>query len=129
MGEVRFSGGDTAGRGSENRIMAKPPSYDWFLREWMASMDPPKIQNNLVNELDWPKARASAVFNGAQRYNRDILNEVAAWLNLKPYELLMHPSEAMAIRGLRRTAAAIVASEAPAEQAEQPTERRTGTRR
>jgi hypothetical protein len=38
---------------------------------------------------------------GKQRYNRDILNDVAKALNIYPFELLMHPSDAMAQRRMR----------------------------
>lgn len=107
--------------------MGKTADYDWYLRDWMAAQEPPKRQADLIRELDWPRAKASEVFNGRQRYNRDMVNQIAAWLHLKPYELMMHPSEAMAIRGLRRQAAAIVASSEP-EQVEAPTQDRTGTR-
>ena len=35
------------------------------------------------------------------RYNQDAVNEVATYLNVHPYELLMHPDDAMALRRLR----------------------------
>jgi hypothetical protein len=33
----------------------------------------------------------SDLVTGKQRYNRDVLNDVASALNITPYELLMHP--------------------------------------
>jgi hypothetical protein len=89
----------------------------WYLREWMTALE--KIQADLTKELDWPKAKANRVFNGQQRYNEDLVLELAAWLNLRPYELLLPPKQAMAIRRLRDDAVRIASdagalSEAPA---------------
>lgn len=78
---------------------------DWFFREWMAFSD--KIQASLVNELGWSKRKASEVWNGDQGYKRDTVNEVADWLGVDPFELLMPPLEAMRLRQLRQTAIAI----------------------
>ena len=55
----------------------------------------------------------SELSTGKQRYNRDVLNDVAAAMHLRPYELLMHPDEAMAIRRVRESALKI-AAETPA---------------
>ena len=84
---------------------------DWRLKEWMAHFG--KRQAALVNELGWDKARANYVFHSKQPYRRDIVNEIATWLGIRPYELLMHPREAIALRRLRETAALIVAEEDP----------------
>jgi len=91
--------------------MARPQSAlkkqtSWYIREWMVVLG--HIQADLTKDLDWPKAKANRVFNGQQRYNEDLLLEVAAWLNLRPYELLLPPDQAMAIRRLRDDALTIV---------------------
>jgi plasmid maintenance system antidote protein VapI len=85
-----------------------PPrkASSWFVREWMDALG--KIQADLTKELDWPKAKANRVFNGQQRYNEDLVLELSAWLNLRPYELLLTPQQAMGIRNLRKEAARIV---------------------
>lgn len=44
------------------------------------------------------------MLRGEQQYTRDAVNEVSAYLNLRPYELLMHPDEAMRLRRLREDA-------------------------
>ena len=85
-----------------------------------------RIQSSLVAELGWSKAKANAIFHGTQPYKREVVNEVAAWLNIAPYELLMHPDEAHALRRLRQTAAAIVAG-TPVSGASQDRPRGTGT--
>lgn len=81
---------------------------DWYLQAWLAYLG--KRQASLVNELGWVKGRANKVFHGAQPYRREVVNEIAGWLGIQPYELLMPPEEALAIRGLRETAQAIVAN-------------------
>lgn len=85
-----------------------PPrkASSWYIREWMEALN--KIQADLTKDLDWPKAKANRVFNGQQRYNEDLVLELAAWLNLRPYELLLHPEQAMGMRNLRKEAARIV---------------------
>ena len=75
---------------------------DWHLREWLAYFG--KKQAALVNELGWNKSKASFVWNGKQPYSREIVNEVTDWLGIAPYELLMAPEKAMALRQLEETA-------------------------
>ncbi len=82
-----------------------------------------KRQAELIKELGWDKARANFIFHSKQPYRRDLVNEVSAWLRIRPYELLMHPDEAMALRRLRESAAQIVAGSA--QSVEPPA--RTGT--
>jgi plasmid maintenance system antidote protein VapI len=75
------------------------PRHDWYLKEWLRTLH--KKQADIVRELDWNKARVSLMMRGEQQYTRDAVNELAAYLNLEPHELLMHPEEAMANRNLR----------------------------
>lgn len=75
------------------------PRPDWYAREWLRTVG--KKQADIVRDLDWNKARVSLTVSGKQAYTRDDVNEVAAYLNLHPYELLMHPDDAMAMRRLR----------------------------
>ncbi|PZR37205.1 MAG: hypothetical protein DI526_01425 [Caulobacter segnis] len=79
---------------------------DWYLQEWMRHFG--KIQADLTKELGWDKSRANFIFHGKQPYKRDKINEVASWLGIEPYELLMPPSKALAIRELYKTAERIV---------------------
>lgn len=81
---------------------------NWYLKEWMDHFD--KRQSSLVSELGWLKGRASKFYHGQHSYRREIVNELSAWLGIAPYELLMPPGEALAIRRLRETAAEIAAS-------------------
>lgn len=64
--------------------------------------------------------KTSELVNGKQRYNRDVVNEAAIALNLKPYELLMHPQDAMEIRQLHQSIA--LAAERRSEYKAQPAE-------
>jgi len=84
---------------------------------------PPKRQTDMVRDLNWSKAVASAVHNG-QQYTQTLIDQLAPWLNVKPWELLMPPKEAMAIRALRKSAAEIVSSDAPGAEAREQTTRR-----
>jgi transcriptional regulator with XRE-family HTH domain len=69
---------------------------DWYLADWLKTLQ--VSQADLVRLTDYPKAKVSDLVTGKQRYNRDILNDIAKALNIHPYELLRHPDEAMADR-------------------------------
>jgi len=95
------------------------PRHDWFLKEWLRYYG--KKQADMVRELDWNKAKVSLTASGKQPYDREAVNEASAYLNLHPYELLMHPDDAMALRRLRQDAARITANQATEHaQAEEP---------
>lgn len=87
--------------------MANYIKNDWFLREWVNALG--IRQADLDRQTDWGRRKTSELMNGAQRYNRDSLNEAALALNIQPYEILMHPADAMALRRLRDTALRIAA--------------------
>ena len=78
------------------------PRFDWFLKEWLAALH--KKQADIVRDLDWNKARVSLMLSGKQQYTRDAVNELSDYLHIRPYELLMHPDEAMRLRRLKEDA-------------------------
>ena len=80
----------------------KTPRHDWYLKEWMKTLG--KRQKDFVKDLDWNPARISLMMRCKQQYTRDAVNEVADYLNLEPFELLMDPERAMALRRLKATA-------------------------
>lgn len=88
---------DLSGLGGYHRRMG--PRHDWYLKEWLRQVG--KKQADVVRDLDWNKARVSLMMRGIQPYERDSVNEIADYLNIRPFELLMHPDDAMAIRRLR----------------------------
>lgn len=88
--------------------MAATPASDWFLKEWAACRG--KIQADLVGDLGFHKNAAFRIWHGKQPYRRDLVNRIAAWLQIEPYELLMPPEEAVGLRHLRETALAIATS-------------------
>lgn len=75
------------------------PQHDWYLKDWLRTLR--KKQADIVRDLDWNKARVSLMIRGEQQYTRDAVNELAAYLSVHPYELLMHPDDAMRLRRLR----------------------------
>lgn len=78
---------------------------DWRLQAWMAFRA--KRQADMVRDLGWSRRKASEVYNGDQQYKRDLVNELAAWLQLEPYELLLSPEEAIRLRQIREAAGVI----------------------
>ncbi len=75
------------------------PIHDWYLRQWLRTVG--KRQADIARDLEWNKARVSLMIRGEQQYTRDAVNELSAYLNIQPYELLMHPDDAMGLRRLR----------------------------
>lgn len=100
--------------------MATRPQFDWFLSAWLDS----KVmsQADLCRATGFPKAKVSELVNGVSRYNRDVVNTIAGALHIHPYELLMHPDDANALKRLRDTAVVIAAESPRVEPAE-----KTGT--
>lgn len=77
-------------------------SHGWFAQQWLETLD--VKQAKLVADLGWPKAKTSDLITGKQRYNQDAVEELATYLNLRPFELLLHPEDAMQLRQLKRSA-------------------------
>lgn len=100
--------GDDKPRASSHTLnMAAPIGPDWFLKEWAESLG--LNQADFGRALELHKNSANRLWHSEQPYRRDQLNAAAAWLHIRPYELLMHPEEAHAIRRMRELAARMVA--------------------
>lgn len=108
------SANDVEQRQDHHRLVER----NWYLREWLEHFG--KRQASLVNELGWDKSRANFVFHGKQPYRREIVNEIAAWLDIEPYELLMPPGEALALRSLREAARTIAQGDGATASAGRP---------
>lgn len=110
---VRFLLNDLALGSPYYPNMANAPRHDWYLKAWMKVVG--VRQSDIMKETGYSKATMSDLSTGKQRFNRDILNEIAHVLHIRPYELLMHPDEAMAIRRVRESAVRIAAETPPPE--------------
>lgn len=109
--EVQTKGNDANALRPHTVNVDNETEPDWYLQEWAKVAD--KRQADLVNDLGWLKNHAYRIWHGKQPYRRDIVNTVAAWLGIEPYELLMPPQEALQIRQLREAALAIAAHQSP----------------
>ncbi len=67
-----------------------------------------KRQADLVKELGWAKGRANKFYHSQHPYRREVVNELAVWLQIEPWELLMEPTRAMKIRRLTEAVSEIV---------------------
>lgn len=83
-----------------------PKQVNWYLREWMDLLG--VNQAEMIRRTGWAKATASQLYNNVQDYSPKIVNEAAQALNVEPFELLLKPDRAMALRRLRDHALAIV---------------------
>jgi hypothetical protein len=96
--------------------MAKPTGHDWYLRDWFASLG--LKQRDLVTKLDYLPNSAHRIWHSLQQYRRDDIETIAALLQIEPFELLMPPDEAMALRRLRSAIAEVTQTDpVPAETA------------
>lgn len=83
------------------------PDHDWYLAQWLVSLQ--MKQADLERTTGWDKRKASHLVNGKQPYKRDTVNEAARALHIEPFELLMHPDDAFALRRMRDGAIRIAA--------------------
>lgn len=127
---VRFVRNDAAATLPHPQAMARkrstPPSlqgHRWYLPEWASHFG--KIQADAQRDLGWSKATASDLWNGKQRYTQDHIDEVSNWLSIEPFELLMLPREALALKAFRE-AAQLIASEAASAARKPPASSRNG---
>lgn len=81
------------------------PAHDWYLRQWLASTG--TTQAALARRTGWDRRKTSFLVNGHQEYRRQDVNDAALALNCEPFEILMHPSDAMAMRQVRRAIALV----------------------
>ena len=77
-------------------------------------------QTDMQREAGWSKATASQLYTGVQSYSPKVVKEAATALKVLPYELLMRPEDAMALRRLRATAIQIVADNFPRGDKDEP---------
>lgn len=113
-----------------SRKRATPPTdlkHRWYLSEWASAQG--KRQADAQRDLNWNKGTTSLLWNGLQRYTQDLVEEASIWLDIEPYELLMHPDEAMALRRLRETAFQIAAEDRRAWVDAPPAAVKTGSKR
>lgn len=85
----------------------KKPGVPWFLNEWMAALDISK-QVDLMERTGWSKATASQLVNGTQVFSPAILKAASEGLGVEPFELLIPPERAMAMRRFYAEAKAVV---------------------
>lgn len=102
-------------------------NHTWFLQEWAARAG--LKQADVARLANWSKAKGSDVWNG-QRYTQELIDVLAPILHVRPFELLMHPDDAQAIRDMREDAIRIAARSQPREPEPAPKAvpgRKTGT--
>src|SRR5690348_204233 len=97
---VRTTRNDLPRAFSHNRNMGQrrgiPLQINWYLREWMDMLG--VKQKDMIVRTGWSKASMSQLYNNKQDYSPKIVNEAATALNVEPFELLMKPERAMALR-------------------------------
>jgi hypothetical protein len=80
----------------------RPEQPDWYLPQWMRTLK--VTQADLARDCGWTPSTMHGIYHGRTSYYRDIVNLVAGKLRIQPYELLMHPEQAMAYRRFRASA-------------------------
>lgn len=65
-------------------------------------------QATLAKECGWTNSTMHGIYHGRTDYYRELVNLISSKLNIEPFELLMHPDEAMAHRRMRIAAEQMV---------------------
>lgn len=75
----------------------------WYLREWMdaCGLEGRGAQARMMELTGWSRASMSQLYNGTQDYSPKIVDEAATALKIEPFELLMPPERAMALRRIQ----------------------------
>ena len=102
----------------KKRATAGQEGPDWFLADWMRTMD--VSQADIARETGWNASTVHGIYHGRTEYYRAIVNRLATVLRVEPFELLMHPDEAMAIRRMRGAALQIAADQRTPFRAQEP---------
>lgn len=99
--------------------------HTWYAREWLTYFG--KTQADLIRDLDYSRAKASDIWNG-QPYRQELVDDLAPYLNLEPYEMLLSPDQAMALRQYRASAVVLArgVDEAKLPASVQPIRRKAG---
>lgn len=71
--------------------------HPWYLGEWLEASEN-MSQAELGRKTELGKATISDLVNGKLQYSQTHLDLISIALNVRPYELLMPPAEAAAIR-------------------------------
>ena len=96
---VPFWGNDAFAWTSYTLPMATDHRHDWYLKEWLDTLRQSVAW--LEGQTGWTHRIASQLVNRKTRWNRDHLSLAASVLSVAPFELLMHPDDAMQLRRLR----------------------------
>jgi transcriptional regulator with XRE-family HTH domain len=101
--------------GQRNDI-AQAWAYDWFmsaerhpwhLKAWLKELG--QKQEWVARETGINKATVSLLANDKQPYSQEDITAIAKYLKIAPYELLMHPQDALALRDFRSSAQRVAA--------------------
>lgn len=93
-----------------------PPKLNWFVREWIRERGHSIAW--FEEKTGWTHRITSQRVNLKKRWDCDQLKLAAEVLEVEPYELLIHPSEAKEIQRMReslRQAAARILDESPSD--------------
>lgn len=71
-----------------------------FLVDWLDHKG--LRQADIVRDLNWNRAKISLIVSGKQDFTGSDLQELGLYLGAKPYELLMPPASALAIREIAK---------------------------
>ena len=93
-------------RKTSRSLPPRQPQPDWYLPEWMDTLQ--VKQSALAKACDWNGSTMHGIYHGRTEYYREIVNLISKQLNIEPYELLMPPDRAMAIRQFLASAETIV---------------------
>ena len=85
----------------------RPKRYtNWYIKEWLRTCD--VTQAKLAELMDANKTTVSHLVNNQIDYTPEYIRDVALALQIEPFELLLPPDRAFALRQYRASAEKIV---------------------
>lgn len=85
----------------------RPKRYtNWYIKEWLRTCE--VTQAKLAELMDVNKTTVSHLVNNQIDYTPEYIRDVALALQIEPFELLLPPDRAMALRQYRASAEKIV---------------------
>lgn len=109
--KVRPLSADIGKLRSQNANMARrgtiKPGVPWYLNEWMSFLKITR-QVDLMKRTGWSKATASQLVNGEQTFSPSILKTASEAFGIEPFELLLPPDRALAMRQFYKGAIKVV---------------------
>lgn len=109
-----------ARKGAEDWPEGPYSEHDWYLREWIDHFGWSNVE--FADKAGWAPSTVTDLTTGTTNYYRRRVIEAAQALGIAPFELMMKPEDAMALRKFRDAGSQLFGEHASTFRAMQPPE-------